>query len=389
MTFQIKNPDAKPQVNEEHKAQILNALQSEDPNAFAEAMAQFANSIQKDILDQARKEMNEVNSDNQILSSRGVHLLTTEEKEYYNEVIAAEGFGGVDKLVPPTTINRVFDDLQQNHPLLSRIEFQNVTGTSQWLVNTSGQNPAWWGKLCDDIKQLLTKGFELISVDLFKLSAYIPVCKAMLDLGPEWLDRYVRAVLEEAMAIGLEEGIVKGSGKDEPVGMIRDLKGAVVDGVYPEKTAVPLTDLSPATLGAEVMAKLAITAKDESGNPTMTRVVESVLMVVNPVDYWTTLFGALSYRVQTGQYVFNLPVETDIVPSNAVPLGKMIVGVARDYFMGVGSTRKIEYSDEVRFIEDERVYISKQYANGRPKTADSFLVFDISGINAPAEPETP
>ncbi len=49
--------------------------------------------------------------------------------------------------------------------------------------------------------------------------------------------------------------------------------------------------------------------------------------------------------------------------------------------MGIGSNKKIEYSDEVKFMDDERVYIAKQYANGMPKDNDSFQVFDITNLN--------
>lgn len=76
-----------------------------------------------------------------------------------------------------------------------------------------------------------------------------------------------------------------------------------------------------------------------------------------------------------------LPIPGEVVQSVAVPEGKLIAGMAKDYFLGVGSTGKIEYSDEYKFVEDERVYIAKQYANGLPKDNDSFLVFDISKLD--------
>ena len=62
----------------------------------------------------------------------------------------------------------------------------------------------------------------------------------MLDLGPIWLDRYVREILAESMAIALEEAIVNGTGKDQPIGMMKDLKAAVTNGVYSDKTATHL-----------------------------------------------------------------------------------------------------------------------------------------------------
>ena len=76
-----------------------------------------------------------------------------------------------------------------------------------------------------------------------------------------------------------------------------------------------------------------------------------------------------------------LPIPGKIVTSVAVPKGKMVAGVARNYFMAIGSGQKIEYSDHYKFLEDERTYLTKQYANGKPKDNDSFLLFDISNLN--------
>jgi hypothetical protein len=49
--------------------------------------------------------------------------------------------------------------------------------------------------------------------------------------------------------------------------------------------------------------------------------------------------------------------------------------------MGIGSSQKIEYSDHYKFLEDERTYITKQYANGKPIDNESFLLFNISNMN--------
>ena len=51
--------------------------------------------------------------------------------------------------------------------------------------------------------------------------------------------------------------------------------------------------------------------------------------------------------------------------------------------MGVGMAQKIEYSDEYKFLEDQRTYITKFLGNGKAKDNESFTVFDISGM-APA-----
>jgi len=368
----IKNLDRELENEVKMKEELLKAMNSGDENELAEAFTKFANSIQERIIAEAKKSMNEDLSDQQVMATRGLKPLTKEELNYYNEVIQGEGFDGVEQLVPATVIDRVFEDLEQDHELLQNIEFVNTTGITEWILKKGEVPSAWWGKLTDDIKEMLDDGFEKIKTELFKLSAFLPVAKAMLDLGPVWLDRYVRTVMKEAMMIGFEEAIINGTGKDQPIGMLKDLAGAVVDGVYPDKTATALTDLTPKTLGTQVMAPLTKGGK---------RKVNQVLFVVNPLDYWEKIFPETTILTQNGTYVYGvLPIPAKVIQSVSVPQGKLVAGLGKDYFLGVGSSRKIEYSDEVRIIEDERVYVTKQYANGRPKDNDSFLVFDITNL---------
>lgn len=84
-----------------------------------------------------------------------------------------------------------------------------VSGITEMTMNTNGYQRATWGELCEEIKKELQTGFKLVNMTLLKLSAFIAVCKAMVDLGPEWLDNYVRQVLYEALANGLEYDIAR------------------------------------------------------------------------------------------------------------------------------------------------------------------------------------
>lgn len=371
----IKNLDRSEATTDDMRQKFVDALESGDTEEFAKVMTSMAEGIQQELLQEANSMINNGMNDQQVLSSRGMTVLTSEEKKYYNAVVEGQGFVGVEQLVPATVIERVFEYLEENHALLKAINFVNTTGITQWVIRQGDVNPAWWGKLSDDIKELIDNGFSTLNMNLYKLSAFIPVCKAMLELGPVWLDRYVRAVLAEALSIALEEAIVKGTGADQPIGMIKDLDGAVTAGVYPNKTGTAITDFKPATLGSEVMAPLTKGGK---------RAVNNVIFVVNPLDYWSKLFAETTYLTQNGTYAYGvLPIPATIIQSVSVPQGTMIAGIAVDYFMGVGATRKIEVSTEVRFIEDETVYLTRMLANGRPKDNASFLVFDISGINAP------
>lgn len=370
----MTNPDAA-KSDVELMGQIKAAIESGDSEAFAKTQLEMAKGIETRILAEARQAVNDDFSDQSVMIKRGLNPLTKAETAYYNEVIGSAGFAGTEVLMPATIFDRVFEDLRLNHPLLSEINFQNTTGVTEWISRNNDVAAAWWGTLTSAISKKLEMAFKKETTGLYKLSAYVPVCKAMLDLGPQWLDRFVREILMESLSIALELAIVAGTGKEQPIGMIKNLAGAVVDGVYPDKTGTALNDLTPATLGAAVMAPLT-----KNG----TRDVPSVLLIVNPLDYWGKIFPNTTVMTTAGTYVYGvLPIPAKIVQSVAVPQGTAIAGMAKDYFMGVGSAQKIEFSDHYKFLEDERTYIAKQYANGKPMDNASFLVFNISAMTVP------
>ncbi len=248
----------------------------------------------------------------------------------------------------------------------------------EFIVNTNTKQLAVWGKLTDEITKELSSGFKKINLTLDKLSAFMPVAKSMLDLGPAWLDRYVRAVLGEALAFGLEEAIVNGTGKDMFIGMNRQVGDdvTVTAGVYPLKDTVKLTSFRPDVFGA----CLAPLATDPNGN---SRPVNEVLFLCNPTDYLTKVMPATTMLKPDGTYVGGVtPVPTRIIQSVQVPSGKALVGLAKRYFGALGTAKsgKVEYDDSYKFLEDERVYLVKLYGHGEPLDNNAFIYADISAL---------
>ncbi|WP_154698304.1 phage major capsid protein, partial [Clostridium botulinum] len=192
------NPDLQSKIQAETQEKIKNALENGKTEDLSNAIVAMATDIETNIMKQAKAAINEDLNDNAVLNKRGLNPLTAEETKYYNEVISKGGFNGIEELMPKTVIDRVFEDLEKEHPLLSKIDFVNTTGITEWITRTKEVEGAWWGPLADEIKRKLDNGFKKEKTNLFKLSAYIPVTKSMLDLGPQWLDKFVRAMLTES-----------------------------------------------------------------------------------------------------------------------------------------------------------------------------------------------
>lgn len=380
----MKSKDVEAITREDLAQKFSEALKANDPEQVAQAMADMAEGIQEEVLERAKGMAATEQLDAQALAARGLRQLTSDEKKYYEKVIGAmksntpkEALKSLDVTMPKTIIEDVFEDLKRDHPLLAAVNFQNTTYMTEWILNKNGKQKAVWGKVTAEITKELEGEFEKMNMILNSLTAFLPVAKSMLDLGAQWLDSYVREVLKEAMYAGLEEGIVCGTGINQPIGMMKDLSASRQDGeAYPDKAAIKIVAFTPEAYGA-VIAGL---AKNRNGRP---RAVGSVIMVVNPVDYFSKVMPATTIQRPDGTYANDvLPYPTTIIQSEEVPTGKAVVGIAAKYFMGMGTSKDgvIEYDDSYKFLERERVYAAFLYGNGKPLDNNAFAVLDISEL---------
>lgn len=380
----MKSKDVEMLTREELVQKFTDAFKSDDPEQVAQAMSEMAEGIQNEILQKAKNAAAVEQMDAQALSARGLRQLTSDERKYYEKVIEAmrsetpkQSLKSLDVTMPKTIIEDVFEDLKKEHPLLAAVTFTNTTYMTEFILNKNGKQKAVWGAITAEITKELEGEFEKFDVVLNSLTAFLPVAKSMLDLGATWLDSYVREVLKEAMYAGLEEGIVCGTGVDQPIGMMKDLAAARTEGeAYKDKQAIAVTEFTPESYGG-IIAGL---AKSRNGRP---RAVTGVIMVVNPVDYFGKIMPATTIQRPDGTYANDvLPYPTQIIQCEEVPTGKAIVGIAAKYFMGIGTSKDgvIEYDDSFKFLNRERVYAAFLYGNGKPLDNNAFAVLDISGV---------
>lgn len=344
---------------------------------------QIAQETEASILEQARQ-----TRDEDILKARGNRQLTSEETKFYQNLdqLVRTGFvQGVDNVpMPYTIIERVFEDLTTNHPLLQCVEMVTAPARADLIYNADGVKLATWGKIDAGITKELETGFKTISLTAGKLSAYMPVSLGILDLGPVWLDNYVRTVLSEAIAEGLEDGIVNGNGIDKPIGMISNLEGSYSSSTgWPAKSATAVNALDPATY-ATILAQLATHPAGDDYGTDRSRAVNEVLLIVNPATYLSKVYPAVTIMGANGTYVQTFPYPTRVIQSNAVPANKAIFGVDQKYFFGLCSDQggKLDYSDHAKFLDDQRLYKIKLYGNGTPKDNNAFYYADITNLKA-------
>ena len=386
----IVSKDLVAQAKAKNSATLAAALKSGDEEKMSAALATLFSDIHDAVLQQAAEDLEMKNQDAAVLAARGVHVLTSAEMHYYTELgkcfksdnpkMALENFSVA---MPDTVIDGVIGTIRRDHHLLERINFQNTAYLTRMILNAKPGQMAKWGKITSAITQELTGSLKEINLTLLKLSAFMCISQDLLDLGPQWLDQYIRETLAEAIASALELGIVDGTGKDEPIGMTRDISSAasVQDGVYPRQTATPLNELSPTAMGA-VVAKI---ARDPS-DPTNARVVNpgDLIFLCNAFDYWQKIMPATTYRKPDGSWIRDLlPIPADIMQTAALESGVALLGMPSRYFVGLGVYGKkgvIIQDDSVRFFEDERAYKTKLQGNACPLDEYAWVLLDISNL---------
>lgn len=370
-------------------AQLAAAFKTQDDAEMEKAWEAFGD----EVCEKIRADFADYESakNDSVLAQRGYRVLTSNEKAWYANVANAlksvdpkQAFIDIltsdDKndIMPETIIEDVLKYLQETRPLLAKVKFQNAGFSTKWIINDNSVQRGGWGKIDASITDEIEGSLKVLVIEQSKYSAFCIIPLDILDMGPQFLDAFIRATLAEALGLGLEEAIVNGSGVNMPCGMMRNPNGSFDQSTgYPAKTPVKVTSFAPAEYG-DLVAKVAKTEKGKQ------RTFGSVGMLCNMSDYLTKIMPATTMLTANGGYASNLfPFPTEVIQCNAVPDGKAVLGILDDYTLAVGGKRNgnIEFDDSVKFLDDARTFKLVQHAAGRAYDDTSFIVLDISDLD--------
>lgn len=386
----MKSKDIMQQETQKIMQALSEALQNNDAEAAAAAMQQ----VQNDICGRIEAEFEQYKdvTDIAVLQSRGLRTLTTEETEWYQKFIGAVKSGAKQEItnltehMVPTIIDRVIEDMRKAHPLLSAIQIQNAAGATRLVMNAKQMSSLLgsWGPITSAITEEVAGAIRFIDLDIAKYTAYFLIPKDFVrfnfSFAPMWVDAYIRNILAETIAFGLEKSIVNGDGDGQFTGLAFDVS-TQVSGKYAEKNAIAIQTWDD--YRDAIADNLLVDANGDYRN------VTRVLMVVNPIDYYKLIKP--STEVITPAGVLNMidrAFPTDVVTSPFVTAGTAKVGIAENYFAAIngGTSGIIEYSDENQFLQDNRVYTTRVYGGGRPVDNTSFLNLNIANLEEYSTP---
>lgn len=398
MTLNNKVPEAL------NAFRAVTASDDATPDQVSAAMEEYVTAIAEQAGAQVRAEYEELKNvtDNRVLEARGIPTLTAEETKFYNEVSKAGGFDK-DLVWPETIFEKIFEDLEKDHPLLRLINFQSTVGKVK-VIRSRRKGVAVFGPLHKDLEGQLDAEFDSTEYTQLALTAFMLISNDTLDLGPRWINRYVQLSLREAVSDIWEIKIVTGTGNNEPIGLLKDLDGAVTGGVYPDKTPVGTLTFKDAPTMVKEFAQVLKTASkythrigdnDTDGETKYRKVAGKVNLIVNPINYYD-IVARVTTQNANGVFVSNLPFisQDHIIESLDVPENKLIAFVDGEYDATQSRPEKIAVYKETFAMKRATLYAIDMLGNGQPTNNDAAQVYDIAipaegGTEGETEPETP
>ncbi|MBK4055986.1 phage major capsid protein, partial [Staphylococcus aureus] len=200
-----------------------------------------------------------------------------------------------------------------------------------------------------------------------KLTAFGVLPKDLNDFGPAWIERFVRVQIEEAFAVALETAFLKGTGKDQPIGLNRQVqKGvSVTEGAYPEKEEQgTLTFANPRATVNELMQVFKYHSTNEKGKSVAVK--GNVTMVVNPSDAFEVQ-AQYTHLNANGVYVTALPFNLNVIESTVQEAGKVLTYVKGLYDGYLAGGINVQKFKETLALDDMDLYTAKQFAYGKAK----------------------
>lgn len=349
--------------------EALKILQESDDKSQAvlDAIDKIASVQNEELIAEIKEQALRAESDKAYAKSLNLRVLSKEEKDFYEKLKDVKQAITADQIdiLPTSIIDLTMENIKRESGILSDVNFTPAE-VKRW-ISAEKTGTYVWGALTDSIKGELSAEIEGINMEVNKLSVYLVIPKAIRDLALPFVDRYFTAILQEALNDGLEYGYLQGKGKNEPIGIYKQIASTNEDGTNKDKTVnTTLTNFTPKGL-AEAKKYLS-----KNG----IRTFDKLVLYCHPND--EADYVAPAIYDSEGRLVSSYK-NLEVKPSANNPQGKAALVIPKKYTMGLSNFGIKEY-DQTKALDDADLIIGKGYANGRAVDDNVAFVFDVTKL---------
>ena len=349
--------------------EALKILQESDDKSQAvlDAIDKIASVQNEELIAEIKEQALRAESDKAYAKSLNLRVLSKEEKDFYEKLKDVKQAITADQIdiLPTSIIDLTMENIKRESGILSDVNFTPAE-VKRW-ISAEKTGTYVWGALTDSIKGELSAEIEGINMEVNKLSVYLVIPKAIRDLALPFVDRYFTAILQEALNDGLEYGYLQGKGKNEPIGIYKQIAATNEDGTNKDKTVnTTLTNFTPKGL-AEAKKYLS-----KNG----LRTFDKLVLYCHPND--EADYVAPAIYDSEGRLISSYK-NLEVKPSANNPQGKAALAIPKKYTMGLSNFGIKEY-DQTKALDDADLIIGKGYANGRAVDDNVAFIFDVTKL---------
>lgn len=349
--------------------EALKILQESDDKSQAvlDAIDKIATVQNEELIAEIKEQSARAESDSAYAKSLNLRVLSKEEKDFYEKFKDIKQAITADQIdiLPNSIIDITMENVKKKSKILEDVNFAPAD-VKRW-ISAEKSGTYTWGALTDTIKGELSATIEGLNLEVNKLTVYLVIPKAIRDLALPFVDKYFTAILAETLNDGLEYGYLQGKGKNEPIGIYKQIETTETDGTNKDKTVnTKLTRFTPKGL-AEAKKYLS-----KNG----IRTFDKLVLYCHPND--EADYVAPAIYDSEGRLVSSYK-NLEVKPTANNPQGKAALVIPKKYTMGLSNFGIKEY-DQTKALDDADLVIGKGYANGRAVDDNIAFVFDVTKL---------
>lgn len=363
----------KKKLSQEQRNKIAEILTSTEDKteAILQAMELFSEATNEELIQSVLVEAEKAKADSSFKEKLGLRVLSKKEKDFYELLKNPKQAITGDQIViiPNEIVDHTLDNVKNQSSIASRLIKFAPANVKKWIV-AEKTGKVTWGSLVAEFTNEMSASFDDLNIELGKMYAYIVIPKAIRDLSNEFVDRYLLAILNEAMNDGVDEAYIDGTGVEMPTGVLRSVKTKNSDGTAKAKTVLTtIKNFSP--------KQLAPVKKTLSNNGL--RIIGTLFLIANPSDVYEFVEPALYGETYSGGYEQKSATKIEIIECTSCPTGKAIFTIADAYTMGFSGIQVHEFKETLA-DKDANLLIAKAYGNGRATDDNTAVVFDVTKL---------
>ena len=283
--------------------------------------------------------------------------------ENVQNLVLKRAVNDTELLIPETVINMIEIDMQDLGVVLGLVTRQNLQGTGRIVM--AGDTPtAIWTEMCAEIPEL-SLSFNMMEVDGYKVSGFVPVCNAVLEDSFINLAVHVQQQLATSIARALDTAIVQGEGatSKQPEGIVPSL-----DASHKLTVAADWVNILRA------FAKLPDDAR-------------SITAIMTRATYYTYFVEQTLTATADGRIVAQPAVESPRLPDgtpvrfvkkSVLEDGEMLLGDFSRYLLVQRAGLQLAYSEHQRFIQDQTLFRGTARYDGKTLKNEYWLHFTLT-----------